>query len=109
MILGDAKGQYSKIGRSSWICVCLGIYASFQYNPSALGRTKRMLYRIFPSEVCLKTAGSSRQAAILHSYGNNHNSEFVGTLFTERGTIRTVFFVCYALTSFVGGYVRQVS
>lgn len=28
-----------------------------------------------------------------------------GTLFTERGTIRTVFFVCYALTSFVGGYV----
>lgn len=29
-----------------------------------------------------------------------------GTLFTERGTIRTVFFVCYALTSFVGGYVR---
>ena len=29
-----------------------------------------------------------------------------GTLFTERGTIVTVFIICYALTSFVGGYVR---
>ncbi len=29
-----------------------------------------------------------------------------GTLFTERGTIVTVFIVCYALTSFVAGYVR---
>ncbi|BDA44667.1 Transmembrane 9 superfamily member 3 [Coccomyxa sp. Obi] len=28
-----------------------------------------------------------------------------GTLFTERGTIVTVFIVCYALTSFVAGYV----
>jgi transmembrane 9 superfamily protein 3 len=28
-----------------------------------------------------------------------------GTLFEERGTILTVFIVCYALTSFVGGYV----
>ncbi|KFM22905.1 Transmembrane 9 superfamily member 3 [Auxenochlorella protothecoides] len=28
-----------------------------------------------------------------------------GTLFVERGTIVTVFIVCYALTSFVGGYV----
>lgn len=28
-----------------------------------------------------------------------------GTLFVERGTILTVFLVCYALTSFVGGYV----
>ena len=27
-----------------------------------------------------------------------------GTLFVERGTIVTVFIVCYALTSFVGGY-----
>lgn len=27
-----------------------------------------------------------------------------GTLFVERGTILTVFIVCYALTSFVGGY-----
>ena len=31
---------------------------------------------------------------------------FAGTLFTERGTIVTVFIICYALTSFVGGYVR---
>lgn len=31
---------------------------------------------------------------------------FAGTLFTERGTIVTVFIVCYALTSFVAGYVR---
>ena len=30
----------------------------------------------------------------------------VGTLFTERGTIATVFIICYALTSVVGGYVR---
>lgn len=29
----------------------------------------------------------------------------VGTLFVERGTIVTVFIICYALTSFVGGYV----
>ena len=29
-----------------------------------------------------------------------------GTLFTERGTIATVFIICYALTSIVGGYVR---
>ena len=29
-----------------------------------------------------------------------------GTLFTERGTIVTVFIVCYALTSFVAGYIR---
>ncbi len=29
-----------------------------------------------------------------------------GTLFTERGTIVTVFIICYALTSFVAGYVR---
>ncbi|KAK9810284.1 hypothetical protein WJX72_007991 [[Myrmecia] bisecta] len=28
-----------------------------------------------------------------------------GTLFVERGTIVTVFITCYALTSFVGGYV----
>ncbi|KAI3436249.1 hypothetical protein D9Q98_002302 [Chlorella vulgaris] len=28
-----------------------------------------------------------------------------GTLFVERGTIVTVFIICYALTSFVGGYV----
>lgn len=28
-----------------------------------------------------------------------------GTLFTERGTIATVFIICYALTSVVGGYV----
>lgn len=28
-----------------------------------------------------------------------------GTLFVERGTIVTVFIVCYALTSFVGGYI----
>jgi Endomembrane protein 70 len=28
-----------------------------------------------------------------------------GTLFVERGTIVTVFILCYALTSFVGGYV----
>ncbi|CAL5229553.1 g12903 [Coccomyxa viridis] len=28
-----------------------------------------------------------------------------GTLFTERGTIVTVFIICYALTSFVAGYV----
>ncbi len=28
-----------------------------------------------------------------------------GTLFEERGTILTVFIVCYSLTSFVGGYV----
>lgn len=28
-----------------------------------------------------------------------------GTLFQERGTILTVFLICYALTSFVGGYV----
>ena len=28
-----------------------------------------------------------------------------GTLFEERGTIVTVFIICYALTSFVGGYV----
>ena len=28
-----------------------------------------------------------------------------GTLFEERGSIMTVFIVCYALTSFVGGYV----
>ena len=27
-----------------------------------------------------------------------------GTLFVERGTIVTVFIICYALTSFVGGY-----
>jgi transmembrane 9 superfamily protein 3 len=26
-----------------------------------------------------------------------------GTLFVERGTIVTVFIICYALTSFVGG------
>lgn len=29
-----------------------------------------------------------------------------GTLFTERGTIVTVFIIFYALTSFVAGYVR---
>ncbi|KAK9810909.1 hypothetical protein WJX73_007474 [Symbiochloris irregularis] len=28
-----------------------------------------------------------------------------GTLFTERGTIATVFILCYALTSVIGGYV----
>ena len=31
-----------------------------------------------------------------------------GTLFTERGTIVTVFIVSYALTSFLAGYVRCV-
>ena len=31
-----------------------------------------------------------------------------GTLFTERGTIVTVFIICYALTSFVAGYVRYI-
>ena len=28
-----------------------------------------------------------------------------GALFSERGTIVTVFILCYALTSFLGGYV----
>ena len=28
-----------------------------------------------------------------------------GSLFSERGTIMTVFILCYALTSFLGGYV----
>ncbi len=29
----------------------------------------------------------------------------VGNFFEERGTILTAFIVCYALTSFVGGYI----
>lgn len=33
------------------------------------------------------------------------NSFVAGSLFAERGTIVTVFIVCYAFTSFVGGYV----
>jgi len=32
-----------------------------------------------------------------------------GTLFTERGTIVTVFIVSYALTSFLAGYIRRAA
>ena len=32
-----------------------------------------------------------------------------GTLFVERGTIVTVFIICYALTSFVGGWADRIS
>ena len=35
-----------------------------------------------------------------------NSMKLAGTLFTERGTIVTVFIICYALTSFVAGYVR---
>ena len=41
----------------------------------------------------------------MHAWESN-GCGCAGTLFTERGTIVTVFIVCYALTSFVAGYVR---
>lgn len=42
---------------------------------------------------------------MLHSKHDLKLRNPAGTLFEERGTILTVFIICYALTSYVGGYI----
>lgn len=87
------------VGLQAWLGRCVAAAARSFLQPSA----SRKLPSASPGEEASRVEHSQRLPVSDIPGAARTTSRPAGTLFVERGTIVTVFIICYALTSFVGG------